>query len=93
MTAVCAPDGTVLGVFSDGDLRRAFATADNIKHVRVGDVMTKNPKTIGADKLAVEAAALIEQHKIGASGLLVVDENNKLIGALQMLDLMRAGVL
>jgi arabinose-5-phosphate isomerase len=93
MTAVCAPDGTVLGVFSDGDLRRAFATADNIKHVRVGDVMTKNPKTIGADKLAVEAAALIEQHKIGASGLLVVDGNNKLIGALQMLDLMRAGVL
>ena len=93
MTAVCAPDGTVLGVFSDGDLRRAFATADNIKHVRVGDVMTKNPKTIGADKLAVEAAALIQQYKIGASGLLVVDENNKLIGALQMLDLMRAGVL
>ncbi len=93
MTAVCADDGTVLGVFSDGDLRRAFATAENIKHVRVSDVMTKHPKTIGADKLAVEAAALIERHKIGASGLLVVDENNKLIGSLQMLDLMRAGVL
>jgi arabinose-5-phosphate isomerase len=93
MTAVCAADGTVLGVFSDGDLRRAFATADNIKHVRVGDVMTKNPKTIGADKLAVEAAELIERHNIGASGLLVVDENNKLIGSLQMLNLMRAGVL
>ena len=55
--------------------------------------MTRTPKTIGAQRLAVEAAELIQRHKIGSSGLLVVDEHNKLLGAVHVLDLMRAGVL
>ncbi len=93
MTAVVNANGTLAGVFSDGDLRRVLENHDNIRTVRVCDVMTRSPKTIAADKLAVEAADVIQRHKIAASGLLVVDADNKLIGAVHVLDLMRAGVL
>jgi arabinose-5-phosphate isomerase len=93
MTAVVSADHTLLGVFSDGDLRRALETHDNIRTLYVRDVMTKTPKTIAADKLAAEAADTIQQHKIGSSGLLVVDTKNQLVGAIHVLDLMRAGVL
>jgi len=93
MTAVVDADDKLLGVFSDGDLRRALETHDNFRETRVVDVMTKTPKTITADKLAAEAAELIERHKIGSSGLLVVDEAGKIVGAIHVLDLMRMGVL
>ena len=55
--------------------------------------MTTTPKTITADKLAAEAAELIQRHKIGSSGLLVVDGAGKIVGAVHVLDLMRMGVL
>ena len=93
MTAVLDANGVLSGVFSDGDLRRTLETRDSIKSIRVADIMTRTPKTIGAQRLAVEAAELIQRHKIGSSGLLVVDEQNKLLGAVHVLDLMRAGVL
>ena len=93
MTAVVDAKGVLAGVFSDGDLRRALETHDNIKSTKVADIMTRNPKTIGAQRLAVEAAELIQRHKIGSSGLLVVDGQMKLLGAVHVLDLMRAGVL
>jgi arabinose-5-phosphate isomerase len=93
MTAVVGADDALLGVFSDGDLRRTLEAHDNIRSTRVADVMTRSPKTISANKLAAEAAELIQRHKIGSSGLLVVDERNKLLGAVHVLDLMRAGVL
>ena len=93
MTAVVDADGILAGVFSDGDLRRALNTEDSIKSTRIADIMTRAPKTIGAQRLAVEAAELIQRHKIGSSGLLVVDEQSKLLGAVHVLDLMRAGVL
>jgi arabinose-5-phosphate isomerase len=93
MTAVVDANDTVLGVFSDGDLRRALEAHDNIRAIPVADVMTRTPKTISANKLAVEAAELIQRHKIGSSGLLVVDERNKLLGVVHVLELMRAGVL
>jgi len=93
MTAVVDADNTLLGVFSDGDLRRALETYDNIRETAVAAVMTRQPKTITANKLAVEAAELIQRHKIGSSGLLVVDEQGKLLGAVHVLELMRAGVL
>ena len=93
MTAVIGANGVLAGVFSDGDLRRALETQDNIKSTRIADIMTQTPKTIGAQRLAVEAAELIQRYKIGSSGLLVVDEQNKLVGAVHVLDLMRAGVL
>ena len=93
MTAVVDADGVLAGVFSDGDLRRALETQDNIKSTRIAEIMTRSPKTIGAQRLAVEAAELIQRHKIGSSGLLVIDAQNKLVGAVHVLDLMRAGVL
>lgn len=93
MTAVVDDKDMLVGVFSDGDLRRALETHDNIRETRVAEVMTRNPKTITAHKLAVEAAELIQRHRIGTSGLLVVDAEGKLAGAVHMLELMRAGVL
>jgi len=93
MTAVVGDDDLLLGVFSDGDLRRTLESQDSIRELHVRDVMTKNPKTISQDKLAVEAAEAIQRHKIGSSGLLVVDADNKLVGAIHVLELMRAGVL
>ncbi len=93
MTAVVDARGELAGVFSDGDLRRALEAQDSIKTTRIADIMTRTPKTIAAQCLAVEAAELIQRHKIGSSGLLVVDEHNKLVGAVHVLDLMRAGVL
>ena len=93
MTAVVDANDTLIGVFSDGDLRRALEAHENIREIPVIDVMTRTPKTISPNRLAVEAAELIERHKIGSSGLLVVDENNRLLGAVHVLELMRAGVL
>jgi arabinose-5-phosphate isomerase len=93
MTAVVGRADEVLGVFSDGDLRRTLEAHDSIRTLRVREVMTSSPKTITADKLAAEAAEVIQRFKIASSGLLVVDANNKLVGALHVLDLMRAGVL
>jgi arabinose-5-phosphate isomerase len=93
MTAVIDANDKLLGVFSDGDLRRTFETNDNVRTIRVADVMTRTPKTITAEKLAAEAAEIIQRHKIAASGLLVVDANGKLIGAVRVHELMQMGVL
>ena len=93
MTAVVDDAGKLRGVFSDGDLRRVLETQDNIRTTRVEAVMTRQPKTIAANKLAVEAAELIQRYKIGSSGLLVVDDTGLLVGAVHVLELMRAGVL
>jgi arabinose-5-phosphate isomerase len=93
MTAVVTADDVLVGVFSDGDLRRTFQTRADIRDVKLTDVMTKTPKTITQEKLAAEAAELIERYKIASSGLLVVDAKGKLIGAVRVHELMRMGVL
>jgi len=93
LTAVVDAAGKLLGVFSDGDLRRTLEKHDSIGAIRVADVMSRTPKTITADKLAAEAAEQIQRYNIASSGLLVVDADHKLIGAVQVLDLMRMGVL
>lgn len=93
MTAVVDASDGLMGVFSDGDLRRTLESHDSIRTIYVRDVMTRDPKTIRQDKLAVEAAEAMQRYKIASSGLLVVDTNNKLVGAIQVLELMRAGVL
>jgi len=80
-----------VGIFTDGDLRRAFEKQLNLQTVAVGDVMTANPKTIGAEKLAVEAVALMEQFRINQ--LVVADAAGTLQGALNMHDLFRAKVV
>src|SRR6185437_7007314 len=73
MTAVVDAEQHLLGVFTDGDLRRALDDVDvNLRGARVAELMTRGPKTIGPDKLAAEAAQLMEKHQINA--LLVVDE-------------------
>lgn len=91
MTAVVDADGKVMGVFTDGDLRRALEHALDLQQARVVDLMTRTPKTIHADALAVEAVEKMETLKI--NGLLVVDDSHRLVGALNMHDLLKAGVV
>ena len=91
MTGIVADDGTLLGVFTDGDLRRILDARIDLNDAVVNDVMTKGGKTTRADQLAVEALNLMEAHKISA--LMVVDENRKPIGAFNMHMLLKAGVL
>lgn len=92
MTAVINEAHELLGVFTDGDLRRAVDDADiDLRDTPVARLMTSNPKTITADKLAAEAAQVMEEYKIHA--LLVVDEDNQLVGALNIHDLLRARVV
>lgn len=80
----------VLGVFTDGDLRRTLDTDLDMHSTRIAAIMTRNPHTIGGDNLAVEALRQFEQYSINA--LPVVDESGVLIGALNLHDLLRAGV-
>ena len=91
MTAVVDLQGKVVGVFTDGDLRRALEHALDLHRSPVCELMTRNPKTIGQDELAVSAVEKMETLKI--NGLLVVDNNNTLVGALNMHDLLKAGVV
>jgi arabinose-5-phosphate isomerase len=85
-------DGLLLGVFTDGDLRRALDDSQlDLRHVPVRTLMAQTPKTIGANQLAVEAAHLMEAHKINA--LVVVDESRRVVGALNIHDLLRARVV
>lgn len=91
MTSVVDSTNRPLGIFTDGDLRRAFENDVNIASTTIRDVMHKNPKTITQDQLAVEAVELMEQCKINA--LIVVDDKGILVGALNMHDLLRAKVV
>jgi arabinose-5-phosphate isomerase len=81
----------VLGIFTDGDLRRLVEKGVDLRSSKAGDVMHAGPRTVRADSLAVEAAALMEQHRI--TSVLVVDEAGVLCGALNSNDLMRAKVI
>lgn len=81
----------VLGIFTDGDLRRLVEKGVDLRSSKAGDVMHADPRTVRADSLAVEAVALMEQHRI--TSVLVVDEAGVLCGALNTNDLMRAKVI
>jgi arabinose-5-phosphate isomerase len=92
MTAVVDAQDRLLGVFTDGDLRRALDDAQlDLRATPVEKLMAHSPKTIGAQALAVEAAHLMEEFKINA--LLVVDEERRVVGALNIHDLLRARVV
>jgi arabinose-5-phosphate isomerase len=91
MTAIVDAAGRVEGVFTDGDLRRMLERDGDIRGVLVADVMTRGPRTIQPAQLAVEAVAMMERHKVNQ--LLVVDEAQRLVGALNMHDLFRAKVI
>ena len=92
MTAVVDDDGHLLGLYTDGDLRRSLDDAAvDLRATRIDAVMTRSPRTIGADALAVEAAQLMETHQINA--LLVLDGERRVVGALNIHDLLRARVV
>lgn len=91
MTAVVGEGRRLLGVFTDGDLRRALQRGADFAGARIDELMTRQPKTVRADALAAEAAQLMEQHKV--SQLLVVDPAGALVGALNTHDLLRAKVI
>ncbi|MCR4468584.1 arabinose 5-phosphate isomerase KdsD [Burkholderia sp. SCN-KJ] len=91
MTAVVEPDGRVAGIFTDGDLRRVLARDGDFRTLPIVDVMTREPRTIGPDHLAVEAVELMERHRINQ--MLVVDADGALIGALNMHDLFSKKVI
>jgi arabinose-5-phosphate isomerase len=90
MTAVVTERRAVVGIFTDGDLRRALGSVVDFKGTPVTQVMTRNPHTIGPERLAAETAQMMEEYKI--SQILVV-ENDVLIGALNTHDLFRAKVI
>jgi len=91
MTAVLDPGGKVIGIFTDGDLRRTLENKPDVRSTRISEVMTRNPRTITARKLAAEAVELMERYKI--TQLLVVTDTGELAGALNMHDLFRAKVI
>ncbi len=91
MTAVVNRQQQVVGVFTDGDLRRMLEKKHNIDQTYISQVMTACCTVIQPDMLAAEAMKVMQQKKINA--LLVVDQNNKLSGALNMHDLVRVGIV
>jgi arabinose-5-phosphate isomerase len=91
MTGVVDAAGKLTGIYTDGDLRRTLSRNTDFYKAKIADVMIRNPKTIGADTLAAEAVAFMQSGKI--NGLIVVDADHKAIGAFNMQDLLRAGVV
>lgn len=84
-------DKQVIGIFTQGDFTRAFQTQNDLADCKVGDYMTTNPISIPADKLAAEALALLEDHRI--DDLVVVDSNNHPLGLIDIQDLTRLHIL
>jgi arabinose-5-phosphate isomerase len=91
MTAVVDPEDRVLGIYTDGDLRRTLDRGHDLHSTRIAEVMTRNVKTVRGEMLAAEAVHLMEAFSI--TGLLVVDEQGRLVGALNVHDLLQAGVM
>jgi arabinose-5-phosphate isomerase len=92
MTAIVDGNDKLLGIYTDGDLRRTLEKHDSIRNLRVADVMTRNPRTIAPEKLAAEAVQLMEQYKIGGR-LVVTSPDGRLVGAVTYHDLLAAGVV
>jgi len=91
MTAIVDAGQRVLGIYTDGDLRRTLAKKLDLNVTPVRSVMSADPRCIGPDALAAEAVQVMEQYNI--SQMLVVDEQHKLVGALNMHDLLHAKVI
>ena len=91
MTAVLDPSGSAVGIFTDGDLRRLIERKGDIRSLNVTEGMSRNPRHISAEALAVDAAALMDQYRLNQ--MLVADASGKLLGALHMHDLMAAKVV
>jgi arabinose-5-phosphate isomerase len=85
-------DDKLLGIFTDGDLRRTLQKHDMIRDVRVGDVMTRNPRAIAPEKLAAEAAQVMQSYRIGGR-IVVTSPDGTLLGVVTFNDLLAAGVV
>jgi len=91
MTAIVDARNNLTGIFTDGDLRRTLDRNIDIHNTSVSEVMTRHCKTVRPDILAAEALKVMEEMKI--NGLMVTDADNRLVGALNMHDMLRAGVI
>ena len=91
MTAIVDDNNQLMGLFTDGDLRRILDAQINIHQDSITSVMTKNPYVAQQDMLAAEALKIMEDKKI--NGLIIVNDNNQPIGAMNMHDLLKSGVL
>lgn len=91
MTAILDGEGGIAGIFTDGDLRRALEHVGDLRSARISALMSRSPRTIFPDRLAAEAAQLMDRHKI--SQLLVAAGDGRLAGALNTHDLFRAKVI
>lgn len=91
MTAIVDAENRILGIFTDGDLRRALDAGADVHHTPMSEVMHEGSKSISADVLAAEAVHILEENKI--TSLLVANEDGQLIGALNIHDLFRAGIM
>lgn len=91
LVAITDEQQTILGIFTDGDLRRAFEKRIELQQAAISTIMHSSPRTIGPDRLAVEAVEMMERLRINA--LLVADTENRLQGALNMHDLFTAKVI
>ncbi len=91
MTAIVDAEDKVLGLYTDGDLRRSLDKNIDVHSTAISDVMTRNCRTATPDELAASIVKQMDDH--GINGLLVVDDNNKLVGAFNMHDILRAGIM
>ena len=91
MTVILEADGRLAGIFTDGDLRRTLDREIDVRKALIDEVMTPHGKTVHREMLAAEALKIMEDHKINA--LVVVDDTDRPVGALNMHDLLHAGVL
>lgn len=91
ITSIIDDDGRVLGIFTDGDLRRTLGSDIDILRTPIVNVMTTSPKTMRAVQLAAEAAEVMERNKV--TSILVTNQDNRLVGALNMRILLQAGVI
>lgn len=91
ITCVVDAQDSLLGVFTDGDLRRVIDQSLDVNQLQIGEVMNKTPTTISSESLAAQALGLMEDRKITA--LVVVGENNQAAGVIHMHDILRAGVV
>lgn len=91
MTAIVDKNNCLKGIYTDGDLRRTLEQGVDVYHVGIKDVMTSNPVTTGPDKLAAEAVQIMQTKKI--NGLFAIDDKRHVLGALNMHDLLREGIV
>ncbi|PCI06976.1 MAG: D-arabinose 5-phosphate isomerase [Gammaproteobacteria bacterium] len=91
LTAIVDNKNKVLGIYTDGDLRRSLDKNIDVHKAKISEVMTKNCRTTSADELAASIVKIMDDH--GINGFLVTDESNTLIGAFNIHDILRAGIM